>query len=180
MDNQNGKSIKQNNEMLSERLQQLEDELKEKKIEHEQIEMELEKLKQEFNAVKRSKLWRVANPAMIKQTIRSVGAFLLGRRNPRQLYSKAYKRKQAANDLKTYKYHLYNLGFTEKALQDFEELLQNTMNPYLERATAWELALWYANFYTAEAASHALRYLRIAETGEKNLDQLRFISILKA
>src|SRR5699024_3714132 len=31
-----------------------------------------------------------------------------------------------------------------------------------------------------EAASHALRYLRIAETGEKNLDQLRFISILKA
>jgi|SRR5690625_1103009 len=181
MDNENDKYVvKRNDKMLSERLHKLEQELQEKKEEHEQVETELKQVKQEFNSVKRSKFWRYFNPAKIMQSIRSVGAFSLGRRNLKQIYSKTYKRKKAANDLKKYKFHLYNLGFTDKALQDLECLLQESTNPYLRRAITWELALWYANHYTADGAEHALRYLHLAEEGEEDIDQMRRIAILKA
>src|SRR5690625_500147 len=97
MDNENDKYVvKRNDKMLSERLHKLEQELQEKKEEHEQVETELKQVKQEFNSVKRSKFWRYFNPAKIMQSIRSVGAFSLGRRNLKQIYSKTYKRKKAA------------------------------------------------------------------------------------
>ena len=167
-------------EELQAKLNQKRIELAKKSSEYKQTEAKLEELKQEFNAVKQSKLWRFMNPAKVKQSIRSFGAYLLGRRNPKQLYSSAYKRKKASNDLKKYKYHLYNLGFTEKALMDIEYLFEESTNPYLLRAIAWELALWYAGDYSELGAKQALTYLDVAEDGETDTNQLRCIAIIKA
>src|SRR5690625_1009814 len=43
------------------------------------------------------------HPSNIKEIFRTTAAYTLGRRNRKQLYSKAYKSKQASNDLKSYK-----------------------------------------------------------------------------
>src|SRR5690625_636853 len=57
-------------------------------------------------------------PSNLKGFVRATGAFALGRRNRKQLYSPAYRRKDAQNKLKQYTYHLYDLGYTLRALND--------------------------------------------------------------
>src|SRR5690625_4342538 len=59
-------------------------------------------------------------PQSMKGFVRATGAYVLGRRNRKQLYSPSYRQKDARNKLKPYIYHLYDLGFTEKALRDLE------------------------------------------------------------
>ena len=115
-----------------------------------------------------------------KSLIRSIPAYALGRRNIKQVYSKAYKRKHAENQLKKYKKHLYDLGFIEKALADLQQLLVTTDNNYLKKAIAWELALWYANKLTKDSASMALKYIAISMDKENNQETLRKAAILKA
>ncbi|HEY4599683.1 MAG TPA: glycosyltransferase family 2 protein [Cerasibacillus sp.] len=176
----NNTDDQQPNSELKQRLDQLQSELNKKQAEQRRLTETLANREREFHALKNSKLWRLLNPKTIKKTIRTMGAYVLGRRNPKRLYSSAYKRKQAQNDLKPYKYHLYDLGFTERALSDLENLFETTTNHYLLRASAWELALWYANDYSAAGAYHALGYLEIAKHGEKDGDQLRRIAIIEA
>src|SRR5699024_7557372 len=107
-------------------------------------------------------------------------AYSLGNRNKKQLYSKTHKRKHTANLLKIYKYYLYNLGFTEKALSDLDNLFQETKNPYMKRALAWELALWYANKHTKIGALKALEYVPFAALGETDPQQLRKLAVMEA
>src|SRR5699024_495983 len=51
---------------------------------------------------------------------------------------------------------------------------------HVKRLAAWELALWYANHYTKKEARQALEYLESAKYGEKDMTQLRQISIVEA
>ncbi|MBP2076168.1 glycosyltransferase family 2 protein [Oceanobacillus polygoni] len=90
-------------------------------------------------------------------------------------------RKQAQRQkLKQIKYHLYNLGFTEKALEALEDYYTNMKDPQLKRLAAWELTLWHANQYTKEGAGKALEYIEAVKNGEKDADQLRRIAIVQA
>ncbi len=90
-------------------------------------------------------------------------------------------RKQAERQkLKQIKYHLYNLGFTEKALGALEDYYTNIKDPQLKRLAAWELTLWHANQYTKEGAGKALEYIAAAKSGENDADQLRRIAIVQA
>jgi len=91
--------------------------------------------------------------------VRSIGAYMLGRRNIKHLYSKSFKIKHAMNRLKPYKYYLYNLGFIEATLKELKKLLVSSKDPYLRRAILWELGLWYANEQTTFAARKSLSYL---------------------
>lgn len=111
---------------------------------------------------------------------RSFVAYALGRRNLKRLYSRSYKRKDAANRLKPYIYHLYNLGFVEKTLAELKQMVAKTTDRYLQQAIAWELALWHANQATTDDAIACLQYLDIAADHEKNHEQLRKIAILQA
>lgn len=88
-----------------------------------------------------------------------------------------YAKRQKLKDIK---YHLYNLGFHKQALEELITFYQNEKDASLKRLAAWELALWYANHYAVEEASRALHYLKLAEQGESNVDQLRRITIVKA
>lgn len=112
--------------------------------------------------------------------VKAPAAYLLGRRNIKQLYSKSYKIKNALNTLKPYKFHLYDLGFTAKALADLENLQFETDDPYIQRAIAWELALWYANQTTVDGARQALDYLRVVTVGEKDENLQRRAAIIQA
>src|SRR5690625_754374 len=161
-------------------LVELDQEIQRKELENEQIKKELKQYRRQFNFVQTkinfvSKIFK----KMIR-FVRSFGAYVLGRRNLKQLYSRTYKIKNASNKLKPYKYQLYNLGFIEKSLVDLENLLKETSDQYLRRAVAWELALWYANKYTEDNAYQSLNYLKIAATREKDTQQMRRIAILRA
>ncbi|GAB3058585.1 glycosyltransferase family 2 protein [Virgibacillus ainsalahensis] len=82
--------------------------------------------------------------------------------------------------LKQLKHHLYNLGFTERALAEMEAFLETIDNEEIKRLVAWELTLWHANKYSAEGARQALTYIPIASRNERNMDQLRRIAIITA
>jgi len=165
---------------LNRKIAELEEQYQQKvKIEQE-TRRQLAKLQHEFDTVKRSKFLRLLNPATIKRSIRTIGAYVLGRRNRKRLYSKTYKRKQASNDVKKYTYALYNEGFTERVLSDLEKLYTETTNRYLKSAIAWEMALWYANKQTPDAAYLALPYIKVAKQKESDSDLLRRIAIVEA
>ncbi|MFC3039730.1 glycosyltransferase family 2 protein [Virgibacillus xinjiangensis] len=89
---------------------------------------------------------------------------------------KAVQRKK----LRQLKHHLYNLGFTERALKELEEFYQQAEDPGIKRMAAWELVLWNAGKYSEEGAAKALEYLPAAASKEKSEDQLRRIAILEA
>src|SRR5699024_7063568 len=119
-------------------------------------------------------------PKNLKGIVRATGAYGLGRRNRKQLYSPSYRRKDAQNKLKQYTYHLYELGFTTKALKDLEHLYESTRNNNLKKAIAWELALWHANKYTETGAEQAFEYLPQAVRGVKDKRFLRRAAIIAA
>jgi glycosyltransferase involved in cell wall biosynthesis len=145
-----------------------------------QTRQKLNRRKVEFEQAQNHPVLQRINPSTIKKTIRTTAAYLLGRRNRKNLYSKTYKRKQAANDLKKYTQALYEKGFTEKALIDLKALYAETNHRYLKRAIAWELTLFYANEQTKTGARLAQTYLAIAKHGETDQDLLRSMSIIQA
>lgn len=92
-------------------------------------------------------------------------------------YGKKHSQKVKVKQIKD---HLYTLGFTDLALGQLKNMLQQNKDPFLKRLVAWELTLWYTNKYTQEGAKEALRYIKIAEQDEKDSNQLRRIAIIKA
>ncbi|WP_052345756.1 glycosyltransferase [Paucisalibacillus sp. EB02] len=106
-------------------------------------------------------------------------AYVLGKRDKRQLYSKVYKQKKASNILKNDKYRLYTLGFTEKSLEKLESIYRDTDNRNLKQAVAWELALWHANKYTVMDSAIALGYFDSLEDFS-DMNQQRKAIIIKA
>ncbi|MCD8501693.1 MAG: glycosyltransferase [Bacillaceae bacterium] len=74
---------------------------------------------------------------------------------------------------------MYELGFTKKAYEDLENLLTSD-NRFARKLAAWELALWHANQYTVEDSKKSLQFLKLAEKSERNVEQLRKLTILKA
>jgi hypothetical protein len=165
---------------LEAELQELEETLARKQAEKKETEQRLQELQREFQAVTDSPAWKlVKSPGKIKKFLRSSAAYALGRRNRKQLYSKEYKRKNAANQLKKYKYHLYNLGFEEKTLAELKSLYKETDSKYLKQAIAWELTLMYANKYTEAGAARALDYISAAMKDEDNPELLRRAAIIQ-
>ena len=90
------------------------------------------------------------------------------------------KRSAEKDKLKQLKFHLYNLGFETRALEDLENFYQTTENPTLKREIAWEIALWHMNQNTKEGARKALPYIKRAVRGETNRDKLRKLAIITA
>ncbi|SFB27369.1 Glycosyl transferase family 2 [Lentibacillus halodurans] len=165
---------------LEEELARLDQELAEKQARYEKTEEQLIQRQAQFNAIQR----KVKAFNRLKQNfirfLRSTTAYLLGRRNLKQLYSRSYKRKKAENRLKKYRYYLYELGFTEKALADLEKLYEKPEDRYQKRAVAWELALWHAGKYSKLGVRQALDYLPVVVDGENDKDRLRKAAIIKA
>src|SRR5699024_4636707 len=135
---------KKNEELLNEnqknskKMNKNEDELKREKLLHSKKELE-------FQKIQKSTLLELFRPSLFKRKIRTIGSYLLGRRNRKQLYSKVYKQKQAMNDLKPYIKLLYNDGFVEEVVRELTVMYQKTTNKYLKTSIAWELGLYYAN-----------------------------------
>lgn len=137
-----------------------------------------QQMEREFQAVQ--PIFQYIHPYKIKELIRTTGAYILGKRNRKQLYSKTYKSKQASNDLKGYKHALYNEGFIDLALTDLQTMYQQTNNHYLKRAIAWELALWFANKQTESGAFQAIPYVQEAKKTVSDIDTLRAMTIVEA
>ncbi|MFC4025022.1 glycosyltransferase family 2 protein [Oceanobacillus longus] len=168
------------NSELKAQLLELDRVLEEKKIEREKMKRSLDFYKKEFIKVQDTieKLSKSKKEGIA--TIKAIPAYALGRRNVKQLYSRKYKQKNAANKIKKYKLYLYNLGFTDKALSDLQSMFLDTKDLYVKRAIAWELGLWYANKLTKDAARMALVYMDISIYKEKEPVALRKAAILKA
>src|SRR5699024_5815958 len=78
------------------------------------------------------------------------------------------KKQAQRQKLKQIKYHLYNLGFTEKGLEELEAFYQTIKDAHLNRLAAWELVLWYANQNTKDGAQSALKYIEAAKEDRKS------------
>lgn len=155
--------------------------LEQKQRELDKLQHKREQLQYELAQANRLRAFLYAfHPRVIKQTIRTFGAFMLGRRNPRQLYSRAYKRKQASNDILPYTRALYTKGFRQKALDDLKNMYETTTNQYLHEAIAWELALWYARYATKDHAKEALKYLQAIDLSELDQTSQRKHAIITA
>jgi len=90
------------------------------------------------------------------------------------------KNQEKRQKLKQIKYHLYNLGFIDRAYRELEAFYQEQKDPSLKRQAAWELALMHANQYTEADARKALEYIQEARYGEKDKHQQRRIAIVQA
>src|SRR5690625_3460016 len=152
--------------------------LREKQAEEQALSKKRKQMEKEFTEVQT--LLNTIKPRKIKKLIRTTGAYILGRRNRKQLYSKTYKKKQAANDLKSYMKNLYNEGFIEEALEDLQQIYKETNNRYLRQAVAWELALWFANKQTENSAFRAIPYVQDAKSLEDEHEALRCMTIIEA
>src|SRR5690625_4194907 len=135
------------NRSMQERLIRRQQQLQAKQQEAEKLRQQREQLEVQFQEANRIRSFlQVFHPTNMKRTLRTIGAYILGRRNRRQLYSRTYKQKQASNDILPYVRALYTKGFTQKALNDLRKMYEITKNKYLQDAIAWELALWHARF----------------------------------
>src|SRR5690625_1039419 len=101
-----------------------------------QVYEKLMRLESELSSIKTNQLIHAIQPQTIKKTIRIFGAYVLNRRNRKNLYSKKYKSKQAENDLKQYRQIIYTKGFTHVGLKELQNLFIQTNNKYLKRAIA--------------------------------------------
>lgn len=162
-------------------LDELENQLAEKQEKRKEVLAELESYEAEF-AEREKIIESLRNiKRKLRASIRTVPAYLLGRRNIKQLYSKAYKQKAAENKLRSYKKYLYDLGFEERALADLRELFFHTEDRYMKQALAWELGLYYANKLDPRKAGIALEFLNAAaEESSGNEERRRKITILQA
>jgi len=93
--------------------------------------------------------------------------------------TKSGKQRAKRQKLQQIKYHLYNLGFTSRALKELQRFYELEKDQHVKRLASWELALWYANKYNKKDARKAINYLEAAKIGEKNKTQLRQISIVE-
>ncbi|MDT8860340.1 glycosyltransferase [Alkalihalobacillus sp. MEB130] len=75
---------------------------------------------------------------------------------------------------------LLNLGFTERAYADLQDILERSSNTYLKKLAAWELLMWHANQYTEEDARECLRLIELAVRNENDPVYLRRAVIMKA
>lgn len=167
-----------NNKPLDKKTKELQNQLHALKKEAQTLAEKRSKLEREFDYFE-SRINQI-KPNHFKKMIRTTGAYILGKRNRKQLYSKSYKMKQASNDLKGYKRALYNEGFVELVLEDLENLYTKTNNKYLKQAIAWELALWFANMQTESGALQAISYVQEAKVGVRDNASLRKMSIIEA
>ncbi len=167
----------ENNER-SRLLQQKKEQLAKKQLEAKALAEKRRAMEAEFTEAQR--LMHKIHPKQLKQFVRTTGAYILGKRNRKQLYSKTYKRKQASNELKPYKYALYNEGFIHDALADLQTMYKETNNQYVRQAIAWELALWFANKQTESGAFQAIPYVKVAKAREKDKELVRSMTILEA
>lgn len=161
-------------------LVELQQQLKQAKHQTERKQQQYIEHKWQFDSMQSFILHFIRPMKRVMKWSKTLGGVVLRRRNKQQLYSSSYKRKDAANKLKPYKYHMYELGFRNKALTDMKQLYEQTEDRFLAQAIAWELALWYANQYTSDGCKQALQYLRVAIEKENNQDLLRKAAIIQA
>lgn len=171
--NSNYEELKTYQEILDADIDKKRQELEKLEVEFAQVEQEFRKAKHLTDSLRRVR-------RKIISFTRSIPAYLLGRRNVKQLYSKSYKLKDASNKLKIYKSYLYHYGFEEKVLADLQSLFHETSNDYLRKAVAWELSLWYANKLNKETAPLTLHYLEVALGRETRTEFIRKGIILQA
>ncbi len=97
---------------------------------------------------------------------------------PRRLRQRRLRQHRA--EIGYLKKRLHDLGFTERALKELQDLAADDSKPVLRELAAWELSLWYANQYSEEGARRCLELLPVALRGETDQRTLRQASIIEA
>lgn len=77
---------------------------------------------------------------------------------------------------------LLNLGFNEQGYSDFKNMTEDSTDPELQQAAAWELAVYHANQNTLDDAKKCLDLLSIVKKNDENMtkDFLNQIAVIEA
>ena len=90
------------------------------------------------------------------------------------------KKRTQIKKMERVKYRLYNLGFSEKGLAELTLYAKQEEDIYLKQQATWELAVYYANQYSKEAARQCINLIDEVIFDEKDQGDLRRAAILKA
>ena len=163
-----------------EQIKQKEKEKEELLQKRDEIRMQLKQKRKAFSEIQSV----VSSVGKLKRNttrnIKLLGGIALRRRDPRQLYSKAYKQKHAENQLKKYRMYLYEYGLEEAVLLDLRRKFANPKNNYEQLAIAKELLLWHANQYTTFDASAALPYIKTLANEQEDPAHIQKLAIMEA
>ncbi|WP_346836067.1 glycosyltransferase [Paenibacillus polymyxa] len=86
----------------------------------------------------------------------------------------------AHRQIKQIKSKLLNLGFSERALEDLQNIESKESELYLHRLAAWELSIWYADQHSEVSARKCINLLQIAVQVENSPTFLRQTAIIEA
>src|SRR5919112_1662814 len=75
---------------------------------------------------------------------------------------------------------LYALGFTDRALEDLQNLVTDSSQPTLQRRAAWQLSLWHADQHSEEGAQRCLELLPVALQDVRSPKRRRPAAVVEA
>ncbi|UOE93825.1 glycosyltransferase [Alkalihalobacillus sp. LMS39] len=169
------------NQKLKEELSRLELEVQNAQKTYNEELVKRNETKRVYDAWKQSSFWRILQKInKLKKVSILLIKCLMGKQSWKTAFSRSWKKKKAANQIKKVKYQLYELGFTQRALAELEAMFTKTNHTELKKLAAWELALWYANQYSPTSSRKAIDFLFYCKQQEKSPDKLRRIAIIEA
>ncbi|WP_085506199.1 hypothetical protein [Thalassobacillus devorans] len=165
----------------AEEYEQLQRQLAEKEKELASSENKLKQIKGSYYAMKNSNILRLLHKAnKVKVLIKDVIQVLRGKKKALTLFQRGTRLQTGTKQMESYRYYLYELGFTERVLADLEKIYTTTGDQHMKRLAALELSRWYASKKTEPGAKRALAYLPTAVKGTSDPDLLRQAAILTA
>ena len=122
-----------------------------------------------------TRTWRRRN--RLKRRVRGTGKWL---RRLRRKLQKALNKGPKTKIIDNINERLYALGFTDRALEDLQNLVADSSKSTLQRKAAWRLSLWHADQYSEEGAQQCLELLPVALRGVKDPVRLRQAAVVEA
>ncbi|MFG6119275.1 hypothetical protein [Thalassobacillus sp. B23F22_16] len=165
----------------AEEYEQLRRQLAEKEKELAISENKLKQIKGSYYAMKNSNIFRLLHKAnKVKVLIKNVIQVLRGKKKALTLFQRGTSLQTGTKQMESYRYYLYELGFTERVLADLEKIYTTTGDQHMKRLAALELSRWYASKKTEQGAKRALAYLPAVVKGTSDPELLRQAAILTA
>ncbi|MBD2845924.1 glycosyltransferase family 2 protein [Paenibacillus sp. IB182496] len=141
-----------------------------------------EKHKRKYSEIERSRTWRYTRflrylGSVYKKGFRKVNHSV----QSEKFINESVALKKDLQRVERIKQKLFNLGFTERALEELNNIIlkNDTQLNTQKNIAAWVLALWYANMRTNENAKKCLEMLSIVKENPKGIEIDR-VCILEA
>ncbi|MGN7382089.1 Hyaluronan synthase [Chlamydia abortus] len=139
--------------------------------------------KRKYREIENSKSWRYTR--VLRSIIHKCKVLLklqdtTEKGNQSKIKGKNKKKNRQVKLINHIRGKLYSLGFSERPWEELKELAFKSPIQTIRQSAAWELALWYADIRTKEAAKNCLELLEMTMKDKTETNYLREYAILSA